>query len=280
MTDHVSNLFEVLGVSVDATQDEIKKAYRRLVLKHHPDTGDADLKQYEKVSHAYEVLRDPVKRSKHIEELTNEARERAKQARRADQFDDLIGDAFGGPQKPKPPPRPKSKSQPRPRPASGWQSGGQTTSGGSSQAGSGSSPQPRSRQTAPNQQPLSSYTTWAQRVPPRNTRPSPGSPVSPSHSAGQSHHVQVASSWNPKTKQGQDRRLAVAEKLGWAAGIALFLGLPWIITSDGAPNDPLIGLVVILWMMVSLILAIPGAGVVLMLIYQAIVLASGGEVDD
>lgn len=58
--------YEVLGVSKDASQDEIKKAYRKLAKKHHPDANldnkEAAEKAFKEIGEAYEVLSDEKKR--------------------------------------------------------------------------------------------------------------------------------------------------------------------------------------------------------------------------
>jgi curved DNA-binding protein len=54
--------YAILELPKTATQDEIKKAYRKLALKTHPDRNNGDDTQFKKVQEAYEVLSDPVKR--------------------------------------------------------------------------------------------------------------------------------------------------------------------------------------------------------------------------
>jgi len=57
--------YEVMGVKRDATQDEIKRAYRKLARKFHPDVSkevDAEAR-FKQVGEAYEVLKDPEKRA-------------------------------------------------------------------------------------------------------------------------------------------------------------------------------------------------------------------------
>lgn len=64
----MSDYYKILGVSKNATQEEIKKAYRKLALKYHPDKTGNDPKaenKFKEVSEAYETLSDPDKRSKY-----------------------------------------------------------------------------------------------------------------------------------------------------------------------------------------------------------------------
>ncbi|WP_159308910.1 DnaJ domain-containing protein, partial [Spiribacter roseus] len=58
--------YEILEVSKNASESDLKKAYRRLAMKYHPDRnpddGDAEVR-FKEVKEAYEVLSDPQKRS-------------------------------------------------------------------------------------------------------------------------------------------------------------------------------------------------------------------------
>jgi curved DNA-binding protein len=69
MTMAEMDYYQILGVSRDATPEEIKKAYRKLALKYHPDKAKGDKKQaeekFKQISEAYAVLSDPQKKQEY-----------------------------------------------------------------------------------------------------------------------------------------------------------------------------------------------------------------------
>jgi DnaJ-class molecular chaperone len=60
----MADYYNTLGVSKQATSDEIKKAYRKLASQHHPDKG-GDTKKFQEIEEAYRTLSDPEKRSQY-----------------------------------------------------------------------------------------------------------------------------------------------------------------------------------------------------------------------
>lgn len=57
--------YEVLGVSKDASADEIKKAFRKAAVQHHPDKEGGDETKFKEINEAYEVLKDAQKRQRY-----------------------------------------------------------------------------------------------------------------------------------------------------------------------------------------------------------------------
>ncbi|GAA5881600.1 hypothetical protein JCM3774_006490 [Rhodotorula dairenensis] len=101
-------LYDVLGVSPDATEVHIKKAYRKLALQHHPDkqasSADgtpADSTKFQQIQHAWEILSDPEKRAEYDEFGQDGRAGRAGTGRGMgmdpdDFFNDFFADMFGG----------------------------------------------------------------------------------------------------------------------------------------------------------------------------------------
>lgn len=93
--------YEVLGVKRDATAEEIKKAYRKLALKHHPDRNQGDKgaeEKFKEAAEAYEVLSDKDKRARY-DRFGHEAVGGAGGGSRAGSVEDIFsnfGDIFGG----------------------------------------------------------------------------------------------------------------------------------------------------------------------------------------
>lgn len=60
----MANAYETLGVPKGASEEEIKKAYRKLAGQHHPDRG-GDTAKFQEIQQAYDTLSDPQKRHQH-----------------------------------------------------------------------------------------------------------------------------------------------------------------------------------------------------------------------
>ena len=93
----VEDLYQILGVARDASQAEIKKAYRQLVRQYHPDTNrnnpEAEEK-FKKINAAYSVLSDPEKRSRYDQFGTTEGGGNPFEGGFSGGFGDLFGDLF------------------------------------------------------------------------------------------------------------------------------------------------------------------------------------------
>ena len=87
--------YEVLGVSKTASQDEIKKAFRKLALKYHPDRNKGNeeaMNKFKEANEAYSVLSDEQKRQQY-DQLGPDAFEQAQTAGGAGR---MGGGGFGG----------------------------------------------------------------------------------------------------------------------------------------------------------------------------------------
>ena len=100
--------YAMLGVSRDASPDEIKKAFRKLAHKYHPDKGEGDEVKFKEANEAYQVLSDPEKRKRY--DQFGSAFDQAggaggfggfdfgdfQSAAGAGGFEDIFSDLFGG----------------------------------------------------------------------------------------------------------------------------------------------------------------------------------------
>ncbi|MDI6748225.1 MAG: molecular chaperone DnaJ [Rhodocyclaceae bacterium] len=95
--------YEVLGVNRDASDEEIKKAYRRLAMKHHPDRNPDNPKsedRFKEAKEAYEILSEPKKRQAYDQfghaGVDQQAGMGGGPGNFGDAFSDIFGDIFGG----------------------------------------------------------------------------------------------------------------------------------------------------------------------------------------
>ncbi|MES2015667.1 MAG: DnaJ domain-containing protein [Pseudomonadota bacterium] len=69
----MENLYNVLGVAPNASDDEIKKIYRSLAMRYHPDRNDAPGAEvrFKSITKAYEILSDPAKRDEYNQSVNH-----------------------------------------------------------------------------------------------------------------------------------------------------------------------------------------------------------------
>lgn len=92
----MADWYRVMGVSRQASEKEIKSAYRRLAKKYHPDAhpGDRECEmRFREITEAYATLSDPQKRRRHDEELDIQPQKETKDKKHADAASDY---AHGG----------------------------------------------------------------------------------------------------------------------------------------------------------------------------------------
>jgi DnaJ-class molecular chaperone len=74
MKTHSKDYYQILSVSEQATEEQIKKSYRKLALEHHPDRNPNDPKseeRFKEITEAYGVLMDPLKRKEYDQYRSN-----------------------------------------------------------------------------------------------------------------------------------------------------------------------------------------------------------------
>lgn len=90
----MSNYYQTLGVDAGATQDEIKAAYRKLAMKHHPDRMGGDDTKFKEIQNAYATIGDQQKRAEYDQQQRGGQQFRYTTESGFRDFSDLFGGAF------------------------------------------------------------------------------------------------------------------------------------------------------------------------------------------
>jgi curved DNA-binding protein CbpA len=59
------NYYKILGINDNASNDDIKRAYKKLAIKYHPDKPGGNNEKFKLISQAFNILRDPIKRKQY-----------------------------------------------------------------------------------------------------------------------------------------------------------------------------------------------------------------------
>ncbi|MBI3593244.1 MAG: DnaJ domain-containing protein, partial [Nitrospirae bacterium] len=104
MAASVKDYYSILGISKNASQDEIKKAFRKLARKYHPDLNPGDKtaeEKFKEINEAYAVLSDPEKRAQYdsagttFEQFGGFEGFKGFDFKSGFDFSDMFGDVFG-----------------------------------------------------------------------------------------------------------------------------------------------------------------------------------------
>ena len=90
--------YETLGIERGASVDDIKKAYRKLAVKHHPDKPGGDAEKFKAINQAHETLSDPDKRARYDQFGTDDPQQMPPQGPDISQmFQNMFGGGSAGP---------------------------------------------------------------------------------------------------------------------------------------------------------------------------------------
>ena len=88
----MKDYYKILGIDKNASQEEIKRAYRKLAMKHHPDRNGGDDKQFKEIQEAYDILSNEQSKQQYDHRPSNEFHQFGGMPHG---FDDIFEQMFG-----------------------------------------------------------------------------------------------------------------------------------------------------------------------------------------